>query len=235
MGNDDYYHILGVSKNATQDEIKRAYREMALKYHPDRNKSKEAEETFKKINEAYAVLSNPEKRKQYDTLGDYQFEHKFSQEDIFSGFNFEKAFRDAGLEDEFDVLSSLFGVDLLKHSRMQGFNNDVKKSQRKDINGVLSLTKKEMINGCYKKITIEHEELCPKCNGLGVIRSERHLGNHVEIISTTCDVCGGERCVHKKMIISMRIPSKSYENKILRLKGMGDCGGDMYIRLNEKK
>ncbi|QJA06895.1 J domain-containing protein [Thermosulfurimonas marina] len=95
----DYYKILGVPRNASQEEIKRAYRRLALKYHPDRNRgNKEAEEKFKEINEAYAVLSDPEKRRQYDLFGSAEFERRFSQEDIFRGFNFESIFRDLGID-----------------------------------------------------------------------------------------------------------------------------------------
>ncbi len=103
----DYYTILGVSRNASQEELKKAYRALANKYHPDKNKGdKEAEEMFKKISEAYAVLSNPEKRREYDALGSTAFHGKFSQEDIFRGFNFD-LFRDVGLSG--DVFSRLFG------------------------------------------------------------------------------------------------------------------------------
>ena len=98
MATKDYYHILGVSKNASDEEIKRAYRKLAMKYHPDKNPNKkEAEERFKEINEAYAVLSDKEKRKQYDTFGAEGFRQRFTQEDIFRGFDFD------------EILSSLFG------------------------------------------------------------------------------------------------------------------------------
>ncbi len=97
MAGKDYYKILGVSKNASPEEIKRAYRKLALKYHPDKNKgNKEAEAKFKEINEAYAVLSDPEKRKQYDTFGADGFQSRFSQEDIFRGFDFNSIFREFG-------------------------------------------------------------------------------------------------------------------------------------------
>ncbi len=103
----DYYKILGVSRNASQEEIKKAYRRLALKYHPDRNKgNKEAEEKFKEINEAYAVLSDPEKRRQYDQFGSTEFHRRFSQEDIFRDFDFESIFKDLGIG--FD-LGSFFG------------------------------------------------------------------------------------------------------------------------------
>jgi curved DNA-binding protein len=100
----DYYKILGVPRNATQEEIKRAYRRLAMKYHPDRNKgNKEAEEKFKEINEAYAVLSDPEKRKLYDMYGSAEFEKRYTTEDIFKDFDFENVFRDIGID-----LSSFF-------------------------------------------------------------------------------------------------------------------------------
>ena len=98
MAAKDYYDILGVNKKAGDEEIKRAYRKMAMKYHPDRNPNKkEAEERFKEINEAYAVLSDKEKRKQYDTFGAEGFRQRFTQEDIFRGFDFD------------EILSGLFG------------------------------------------------------------------------------------------------------------------------------
>ncbi len=98
MATRDYYNILGMNKNSSDGEIKRAYRKLAMKYHPDRNPNrKEAEERFKEINEAYAVLSDKEKRKQYDTFGAEGFRQRFTQEDIFRGVDFE------------EILSSLFG------------------------------------------------------------------------------------------------------------------------------
>ncbi len=97
---EDYYKILGVGKKASKDEIKKSYRKLAMKYHPDRTKGdRSAEEMFKKISEAYAVLSDDEKRKQYDTFGASGFHQRFSQEDIFSGFNFGDIFKEFGFGD----------------------------------------------------------------------------------------------------------------------------------------
>lgn len=97
MPETDYYKELGVSKNASQADIKKAYRKLAMKYHPDHAKDdKNAEEKFKKISEAYAVLSDPEKRKQYDTFGAEGFQQRFSQEDIFRNFDFGDIFKEFG-------------------------------------------------------------------------------------------------------------------------------------------
>jgi len=95
---EDYYKTLGIEKSASADDIKKAYRKLALKYHPDRNPNdkKNAEEKFKKISEAYAVLSDPEKRQQYDNYGSEAFGQKFSQEDIFRGFDINDILRDLG-------------------------------------------------------------------------------------------------------------------------------------------
>jgi molecular chaperone DnaJ len=101
----DYYGILGVQRNATTDEIKSAYRKLALQYHPDRNKSPDAEEKFKEISEAYAVLSDEEKRKTFDHYGSAGIGDRYTPEDIFRGVDFEDIFRDLG----FGIFDQFFG------------------------------------------------------------------------------------------------------------------------------
>jgi len=108
-GANDYYKVLGVEKNASLEEIKKKYRKLALKYHPDRNKGdKKAEDKFKGINEAYAVLSDAGKRKQYDAFGSAQFHQRFNQDDIFRGFDIGDILKDFGFSTD-DVFSSMFG------------------------------------------------------------------------------------------------------------------------------
>ena len=103
MSDKDYYKTLGVDKKATEDEIKKSYRKLAMKYHPDRNKGdKKAEEKFKELSEAYAVLSDKEKRKQYDTFGSDGFQQRYSQEDIFRGFDFSNLFKEFGFGGGFE-------------------------------------------------------------------------------------------------------------------------------------
>jgi curved DNA-binding protein len=113
MSGKDYYQILGISKTASPEEIKKSYRKLALKYHPDRNKGdKTAESRFKDLSEAYAVLSNPEKRKQYDMFGADGFNQRFSQEDIFRDFDFGSIFKDFGFGGRGrgqNIFSQIFG------------------------------------------------------------------------------------------------------------------------------
>jgi curved DNA-binding protein len=109
MAKRDFYDVLGINKSATPEEIKKTYRKLALKYHPDRNQNKkEAEERFKEISEAYAVLSDKEKRAQYDRFGSTGFHQRFSQEDIFRGFDIGDLFKDLGFGSG-DVFSTIFG------------------------------------------------------------------------------------------------------------------------------
>lgn len=124
---EDYYQLLGVAKNASKDEIKKAFRKLAMQYHPDQNKNNPAaEEKFKKINEAYAVLSNDEKRKQYDMFGAEGFSRRYSQEDIFRGFDIHGIFQEFGFGSHFG--NNIFGDFFNRGSRSkrrssQGFQD----------------------------------------------------------------------------------------------------------------
>ena len=161
----DYYELLGVSKTATDDEMKKAYRKLAKKYHPDKNPgNKEAEEKFKLISEAYAVLSNPEKKKQYDQFGMGGFQERYSQEDIFSGFNMGDLFKDLGFGGN-DIFSMFGGQRGRQTGRPGGrqrqqsydFGDYITREQHApkdlDLNYELEIPFMDAIHGAEKRIS----------------------------------------------------------------------------------
>lgn len=164
----DYYEQLGVSKGASADEIKKAYRKLALKYHPDRNQgNKAAEEQFKKVSEAYAVLSDPEKRKQYDTFGSAGFQQKFSQEDIFRNVDLGDILREFGINmggggratfrttggGGTGFFDDLFGMGSGAGFRTSHRAQPVKGS---DLSLELPITLEEVLHGTEKTISLGH-------------------------------------------------------------------------------
>jgi len=165
----DYYEVLGIKKDSSTQDIKKAYRKLAMKYHPDRNKGdKEAEEKFKKISEAYAVLSDPEKRKQYDTFGESGFQQRYSQEDIFRGFDLGDILKEFGLGgmgggfrasgtqgspfETFFFHSGSPGSD--RESFRTGTQQPVKGS---DLTYELSVSLNEILSGSQKTISLRRE------------------------------------------------------------------------------
>jgi curved DNA-binding protein len=167
---DDYYDILGIDKNAGATEIKKAYRKLALKYHPDKTKGDKAlEDKFKKISEAYAVLSDPEKRKQYDTYGSADFQQRFSQEDIFRNFDLGDILKEFGFGGSRGGggFSSAFGRGgqrggpgaggnpfFQNMGGGGGFGQQQPPPRGKDLEYELPLTLEEMIKGSKKTITV---------------------------------------------------------------------------------
>jgi curved DNA-binding protein len=122
MASTDYYKALGVDKKSSPEEIKKAFRKLAVKYHPDRNPNdKAAEDKFKEINEAYAVLSDPKKKQEYDTYGSSGFHKQYSQEDIFRGFDFSNVYKDMGAGGDEDIFSRLFGGGFARGGGRGGF------------------------------------------------------------------------------------------------------------------
>lgn len=257
----DYYEILGVAKTASQDEIKRAYRKLAMRYHPDKNKDKDAEGRFKEINESYAVLSDPEKRKQYDAYGPDAFSQRFSQEDIFRGANFEDIFRSMGFNfggfGSDDIFSSMFGFG----------------QQRGDIgNDILtntSISLAEAAHGATKTVSVRHIKECDKCNGSGaepgskvskcaacngsgqMRQTARTPFGVIQTVTTCtrcrgsgkafeklCKACGGHGATQKEERIDVDVPKGVSTGMRLRLSGMGDYGkdrtGDLYIDIEVK-
>jgi molecular chaperone DnaJ len=251
----DYYDVLGVKKEASQDEIKRAYRELALRYHPDRNKEKNSEEKFKQINEAYAVLSDPEKRKQYDAYGPEGFNQRYSNEDIFRNFDFESVFRNMGADFGFgnDDLFGAFGF-----GRGSDAGNDI-------LAGV-NISLEEAAKGVTKKIMLTHVGACRKCNGTGGEPGAKEVRCNIcngtgtakqtrrtpfGIISTVgvceqcrgagryydrkCRSCNGTGSARVSEDVDVKIPKGIDTGMRLRLAGMGDYGksrpGDLYIEV----
>lgn len=213
MNKRDYYEILGVNKNASQEEIKKAYRKLAMQYHPDRytdeQQKKEATEKFKEISEAYAVLSDETKRAQYDRFGHAGFEN-YTQEDIFRGANFddfEDLFSSFGIGGGFeDIFNTIFG------KRYKDYKDYGKKYTIEDVGEDLrydiDITLEEAAFGTEKEIEITHNVICnkcngtgsidkktktcPKCNGYGQIKTTKRMGPMIFSTVTTCSSCNGK-------------------------------------------
>ena len=250
----DYYEILGVQKNASVDEIKRAYRTLALKYHPDRvpaDQKKEAEEKFKEISEAYAVLSDAQKRSVYDQYGHAGFDQRYSTEEIFRGADFSSIFEDLGFGGSiFEDLFGGFGV----------FGGGSARRGRRgaDLELELQLSFEEAARGIAKTVTVPRRELCPECRGEGGERANcstcqgagqiRQSAGFM-VIARTCPRCGGQGSTVKKACpkcrgegrlvaerkLEVKVPAGVESGMRLRLAGEGEAGtrgrGDLYVHL----
>ena len=254
MASRDYYEILGLQKGASDDEIKKAFRKLAIKYHPDKNQGdKEAEDKFKEINEAYQVLSDPQKKAQYDQFGTTEPGAGFGAGG-FDGFDFSDM---GGFGDIFDTFFG-GGSGRRKNGPTRG----------NDIEYTLNLTFEEAIFGAEKEISITRSEnceechgtgaaagtspkTCPTCGGSGQVRVQRQtpLGSFVS--TTTCDKCGGKgkiietpchSChgkgnVRKNRKITVNIPAGVDTGNVMPLRGQGEHGenggtpGDLYIKI----
>lgn len=258
MPEKDYYEILGVPRNATKEQIKEAYRKLALQYHPDRNKSPEAEEKFKEISEAYAVLSDDEKRRQYDMYGKEAIYQTYTQEDIFKGTDIFDILRDLGFGAFDDFINQFFGVS---HRR------EVRRGE--DLTYHLQLSLEEIVNDTTKEIEVQRTEICDVCNGSGArqgsssytcnvcggsgqVQKVQYAAFARLIRVTTCDKCGGKgyiidspcnACrgvgiIERKRKIRVVIPAGVDDGHTLRLRGEGNAGengappGDLYIVIN---
>jgi molecular chaperone DnaJ len=248
----DYYAILGVGKNATDEEIRKAYRKLALKHHPDKNPNNpEAERKFKEVAEAYDVLSDKEKRKAYDTRGDeglrdMGFEGFASAEDIFSHFP--------------DIFGDLFA---------ERFHRQAARPQRgSDLRFTLPVSFLDAALGAVREISVPLRAVCQECGGSGseggaapevcascggsgsVSRRGKRQGGFFSISSAcpdcggtgrkpgrVCAACGGEGRVLKEKRLSVKIPAGVESGAVLRLKGQGEAGihggpaGDMLLEI----
>ncbi len=226
----DYYEILGVPRNATKEEIKRAYRRLVLQYHPDRNKSPEAEEKFKEISEAYAVLMDDEKRRIYDMYGHEGLSGAYTREDVFRSRmgDFEDIFRDLGLGSFSSIFERLFrdfGFGLYEEREAREVVVDVELSPKEVFNGARKTVQYSVLEVCHSCGGSGAEpgglRTCTACRGMGQVVRTSVLGHMTYSVARTCDVCGGTgRIIEKPCKTckgSGRVQSfRSYEVEIPR-------------------
>ena len=247
----DYYEILGVDKNADKKTIKKAYKKLAMKYHPDVNKDDpDAEEKFKELSEAYGVLSDDEKRQRYDQFGHAGMDG-FSQEDIFNNINFDDIFGGftfGGEQGGFgSIFENLFGG---------GFDASPRNSGRgRDLIETVEVTLEEVASGVSKDIDVTHRKTCPHCNGscaepgtpvntcshcngAGHIRQVQntplgqfstvtacpHCNGEGKSIETPCSECHGRGLTTTTNKIAIPVPSGVETGSKLRVTGEGDDG-----------
>ena len=261
MAKKDYYEVLGVSKDATQDEIKSAFRKLAKKYHPDINKEEGAEAKFKEIGEAYAVLSDENKRRQYDQFGSAAFENGGAGG--FGGFQGFSGFEDIDFGSIFeDMFGSSFG-----YGSRRG-NAKSRPQKGKDSLVKINLTFEEAVFGCSKDVRLDMEEECSEChgkggfdektcstcNGRGRVVSQAHTVFGVfqqestcsdchgsgKVFERKCSDCRGKGHVVKNKTISVEVPAGVDNGTELRITGKGSQGynggpnGDIYLQFSVK-
>lgn len=259
----DYYEVLGVDRSADDATIKKAYRKLAMKYHPDRNPDdKEAEEKFKEIGEAYEVLSDADKRAAYDRMGHEAFKN--------GGMNGAGGGGFGGFTDPMDIFAQMFGGGFGGFGGFGGGRQRQADPRRPgaDLRYDLDITLEEAVHGCDKTLEIERMvpcdkcgatgskdgasgfKQCPTCHGTGVVT--RQSGFFVQqstcpscrgagqTISNPCSHCHGEGRVHKDVKITLHVPAGVDTGTKLRSTGNGDAGvhggetGDLYVFIEVK-
>lgn len=256
MAKKDYYEVLGVSKTASDDEIKKAYRSLAKKYHPDVSKDPDATEKFKEVQEAYETLSDPQKREQYN-----QFGHEGPS---FGGGGFEGFGGFGGFDGFEDIISQMFGG-----GRRSSSTNASKHGA--DLRTSMTISFEEAAFGVEKELSLNKHETCSSCSGLGaeskkdievcttckgtgrVVKKQftgfgtfqtestcSTCGGSGKIIKNKCKTCGGNGRVKKVSKIKVKIPAGIEDGQGIKLGGYGDAGynggsnGDLYIYVNVK-
>ena len=225
----DYYKVLGVERGASAEDIKKAYRKLAMKWHPDRHKDKgkeKAEEKFKKISEAYEVLKDPQTRAKYDKFGEnWQHGQDFTPprgEKTMNREEFEQAFG-GGFSDFF---SEMFGRQYGEHFQSRGRQHARYDYRGADVRAEMKLSLSDAIRGGTSSFTIPVTVPCPRCGGVGYIE------DHV------CPTCMGVGSVSERKTIDLKIPKDIHDGQILRLKGLGQPGsqggqpGDLHLVLH---
>ncbi len=236
----DYYKTLGVSRTATEKEIKSAYRRLARQYHPDVNKDPKATDRFKLINEAYEVLSDPKKRSKYDQLGaDWERierEQEFARQ--YQSRPGQGAGEAAGYGDFSDFFNTFFSGE---GGGFSGFGFEgtrgrtVTRQRGEDIEHPFEITLEEAARGGERTIQTEVPETCPTCGGSGFVAERRKVGNRTVMESVTCPTCGGSGVLATRRQIQVKIPAGVIEGSRIRVKGEGQRGaeaGDLYLRVH---
>lgn len=258
MATNDYYRTLGVARNAGPDEIKSAYRKLALKHHPDRNQgNSESESVFKEINEAYEVLSTPEKRQVYDQYGAEGLKAGAGGRGGFGGFQ-----GGADLGDMFgDLFENLF-------AQGQGGGRGRPRSRRgADLKEEVEISLEDAFTGVKVPVSVDRTELCqecdgtgargrtgikkcPTCHGAGRVQYSQGFfafsqacpdcGGQGEVISSPCKACSGAGRQRKRVTINIKLPAGVEEGSVLRVSSGGDAGlkggdsGDLYVQVRLK-
>ena len=249
----DYYEILGVARTATKDQLKDAYRTLAMKYHPDKNKEAGAEEKFKEISEAYAALSDDEKRAAYDQYGHSGFDQRYSQEDIFRNANFDDVFREFGFSfggsggSPFEdmIFSSMFGGS---PRRNRGKGADLRydiyitlEDASRGVSKELAFKRNKKCGACKGSGAEPGSKVatCSKCSGHGQVRTVRRMGAFGSFTSVgvcpacngkgarpskTCRECEGSGMTQADEKFSVDIPAGVDTGSQLRLAGLGEHG-----------
>jgi molecular chaperone DnaJ len=254
----DYYEVLGLQKGVGDDEIKKAYRKLAVKYHPDKNPGdKAAEEKFKELGEAYEVLNDPQKRAAYDQYGHAAFDRR-------AGFG-----RAGGFHDPFEVFREVFGGGSIFEDLFGGGQqHDPTQPQRgDDLRYDMEITFEEAAHGCEKEITVTKPERCDDCHGSGAepgsrVRTCSTCGGRGQVLTSRgifsiaqtcphchgagrtiekpCKTCRGHGRLEKTSKIKLRIPAGVDTGSRLRSSGNGEAGfrggpsGDLYVVLHVK-
>lgn len=257
----DYYEILGVPRNSSAESIKKSYRQMALKYHPDRNPGdKDSEEKFKEAAEAYSVLIDPEKRSVYDRFG-----HDGLRGEGFSGFS---GFNSSIFADFEDILGNFFNFGFESFFGTSRQRRADYPSRGRDLALEMELRLEDAVFGTEKEIKLNRTELCPECSGsrmqpgteksvcqhcqgrgqvryqqgfFAISRTCSYCQGSGEIISFPCKDCRGTGKTKKKKTLSIKIPPGVDNGTKLRLEGEGEAGdkgagrGDLYVITRVKK
>jgi len=227
MASKDYYSILGIKKNASDKEIKQAYRRLARKYHPDINPGdKSSEEKFKQVNEAFEVLSDKDKRQKYDQYGDqWQYAEQFAQQQKDGKFwNFSQSGGTQGFQFEEAGLGDLFG------NLFGGFTRQRKARPRRgqDIEYPIEVTLEEAFQGSNRTIALQSQEQCASCKGTGMIQN------------LPCSTCRGVGVVSQVKRLEVNIPPGVKTGSRVRLAGKGQPGhtggpnGNLYLLVTVK-